>query len=198
MNQIQVGAEQFRRQLTDWLSRVGYGADHIIVERHGSPIAVLVPFSFYEEATAQTPQVIRERRPVYNTTNYMTSAEAMTPIMSNFGQEAKAVLTLQEAASYLQLSAETVAQQAEAGQIPGRRVDNTWRFLKAAIDRWLYQDSRQIFLQQAGAFADDETLPLLLQQIYEARGHYDVNAAGEIDREEGEPLHEQELTHEVA
>jgi len=198
MNQIHVGAEQFRRQLTDWLSRVGYGADHIIVERHGSPIAVLVPFPFYEEATSQAPQIIRERRPTYNTTNYMTTVESTKPGMSNYGDEPKAVLTLQEAASYLQLSAETVAQQAEAGQIPGRRVDNTWRFLKAAIDRWLYQDSRQIFLQQAGAFADDETLPMLLQQIYEARGHYEVDAGSEIDKEEGEALNAQALTHEVA
>jgi hypothetical protein len=47
MSEIRVGAEQFRRQLTDWLSRAGYSADHIIIERHGSPLAVLVPFDFY-------------------------------------------------------------------------------------------------------------------------------------------------------
>jgi excisionase family DNA binding protein len=89
--------------------------------------------------------------------------------------EQNTVLTLNEAAAYLQLPIETVAQQAEAGQIPGRRIDDSWRFLKAAINRWLYQDSRQVFLQQAGAFADDETLPLLLQQIYEARGRYEID-----------------------
>lgn len=188
MNQIHVGAEQFRRQLTDWLSRVGYGADHIIVERHGSPVAVLVPFPFYEEATAQTPSVIRERRPTYNTTTYMTGVESGTSALSNSGYEPKAVLTLQEAAAYLQLPAATVAQQAEAGQLPGRRIDDTWRFLKTAIDRWLYQDSRQIFLQQAGAFADDETLPHLLQQIYEARGRY------EIDPDSSNTVEQQEQT----
>ena len=99
----------------------------------------------------------------------------MMPTADSKRYEQNAVLTLNEAAAYLQLPVETIAQQAEAGQMPGRRIDNTWRFLKAAIDTWLYQDSRQLFLQQAGAFADDETLPLLLQQIYEARGRYEVD-----------------------
>lgn len=174
MSEIRVGAEQFRRQLTDWLSRAGYGADHIIIERHGSPVAVLVPFHFYEQATTQEPHtqdlpIIRERRP-----SYTTNVETATPIIDSHRYEQHAVLTLHEAAAYLQLPSEMVAQQAEAGQIPGRRIDDTWRFLKTAIDRWLYQDSRQVFLQQAGAFADDETLPLLLQQIYEARGRYEL------------------------
>ena len=171
MNEIRIGAEQFRRQLTDWLSRVGYGADHVIIERHGSPVAALVPFDFYEQATTQAPPIVRERRP-----SYTTNRDAATmPMADSKRYEQNVVLTLNEAADYLQLPVETVAQQAEAGQMPGRRIDNTWRFLKAAIDNWLYQDSRQLFLQQAGAFADDETLPLLLQQIYEARGRYEVD-----------------------
>jgi prevent-host-death family protein len=171
MSEIRIGAEQFRRQLTDWLSRVGYGADHVIIERHGSPVAALVPFDFYEQATIQAPRAVRERRP-----SYTTNTDTATVLKADSKRyEQNVVLTLNEAAEYLQLSVETVTQQAEAGQMPGRRIDNTWRFLKAAIDTWLYQDSRQLFLQQAGAFADDETLPLLLQQIYEARGRYEVD-----------------------
>lgn len=47
----------------------------------------------------------------------------------------------------------------------------TWRFLKAAIDEWLRtQDSRTVLLQQAGALADDETMPLLRKAIYAKRG----------------------------
>lgn len=49
MTTIRVGAEQFRRQLTDLLNRAGYGGDEIIVERNGRPIAVLKP---YQEAEA--------------------------------------------------------------------------------------------------------------------------------------------------
>ena len=69
------------------------------------------------------------------------------------------ILTLEEAAAYLRLPAETIARQAEHGQIPGRRIEDTWRFLEAAIDDWLRsQDARTLLLQQAGALADDESL----------------------------------------
>jgi excisionase family DNA binding protein len=81
------------------------------------------------------------------------------------------VLTLEEVANYLRLSKETIERQASQGQIPGRRIEDTWRFLKAAIDDWLRgHDSRTILLQQAGALATDETLPQLRDTIYIERG----------------------------
>lgn len=43
-----VGAEQFRRELADLLNKTGYGGDRVIIERHGSPLAVLIPYAFYE------------------------------------------------------------------------------------------------------------------------------------------------------
>ena len=80
------------------------------------------------------------------------------------------VLTLDEVADYLRLSKETIEQQAAQGQIPGRRIEDTWRFLKAAIDDWLRShDSRTILLQQAGALTEDETLPELRAAVYAAR-----------------------------
>lgn len=81
------------------------------------------------------------------------------------------VLTLEEAARYLRLPTEIVERQALQGQIPGRCIETTWRFLKAAIDEWLRsQDSRAILLQQAGALADDDTLPDLRARVYTKRG----------------------------
>ncbi len=81
------------------------------------------------------------------------------------------VLTLEEAAFYLRLPTETIERQAAQGQIPGKRIEDTWRFLRAAIDEWLRgHDSRTILLQQAGALADDETLADLRAAIYAARG----------------------------
>ena len=81
------------------------------------------------------------------------------------------VLTLEEVADYLRLPKETIERQANRGRIPGRRVEDTWRFLKAAINDWLRsQDSRVILLQQAGALAADDTLPELRTAIYAARG----------------------------
>jgi len=81
------------------------------------------------------------------------------------------VLTLEETADYLRLPKEIVEQQAAQGQIPGRRIEDTWRFLKTAIDDWLRShDGRTILLRQAGALADDETLPQLRAAIYAKRG----------------------------
>ncbi len=86
-----------------------------------------------------------------------------------------AVLTLDEVASYLRLPEEMVERQAAKGQIPARRIEDTWRFLKAAIDEWLRsQDSRQILLGQAGALANDKTLPALRAAIYAERGRPEV------------------------
>jgi excisionase family DNA binding protein len=80
------------------------------------------------------------------------------------------VLTLEEAADYLRLQRETIEREAARGRIPGRRIEDSWRFLKAAIDEWLRsQDSRQVLLEQAGALADDETLSELLGSIYAKR-----------------------------
>jgi excisionase family DNA binding protein len=88
------------------------------------------------------------------------------------------VLTLEEVASYLRLSKETIERQASQGQIPGRRIEGTWRFLKAAIDDWLRShDSRTILLQQAGALATDETLPQLHDTIYSERGRPEAEEA---------------------
>ena len=80
------------------------------------------------------------------------------------------VLTIDEVAAYLRLPKEIVERQAEHGQIPGRCIETTWRFLKAAIDEWLRsQDSRTVLLQQAGVLADDETMPILRKAIYSKR-----------------------------
>jgi hypothetical protein len=46
------------------------------------------------------------------------------------------VLTLEEASGYLRLSIETVASLALKGNIPGRKIENDWRFLKSAILHW--------------------------------------------------------------
>ena len=85
------------------------------------------------------------------------------------------VLTLEEVADYLRLPKETIEREAVQGHIPGRRIEDTWRFLKAAIDDWLRsQDSRLLLLQQAGALAGDDTMDEMLASIYQQRGRPEV------------------------
>jgi excisionase family DNA binding protein len=83
------------------------------------------------------------------------------------------VLTLAEASRYLRLRKTVVEKHAKQGLIPARLVDGEWRFLRAALDDWLrnaVQDTRSELMKQAGAFADDETLPKIRDAIYAARG----------------------------
>src|SRR5213592_240101 len=47
------------------------------------------------------------------------------------------VLTLDEVAALLRLPAEDVRARAEAGDLPGRRFGDEWRFGRAAVLDWL-------------------------------------------------------------
>ncbi|AFY44313.1 helix-turn-helix domain-containing protein [Nostoc sp. PCC 7107] len=90
------------------------------------------------------------------------------------------ILTLEETSAYLRLPIETVVHQATLGNIPGRKIEDDWRFLKVAIDDWLrYQSSRAILLQQAGSLADDDSIAELRNTIYQARGRSEVDAESE-------------------
>ncbi len=53
------------------------------------------------------------------------------------------VLTLEEAAKFLQLHQDTVTRLALAGEIPGRKIGWKWRFSKAALERYLYGDGKE-------------------------------------------------------
>lgn len=48
---LRIGAEQLRRQLTEILSRVRHGGDPVIVERHGKPQVVMIPYEQYEQVS---------------------------------------------------------------------------------------------------------------------------------------------------
>lgn len=81
------------------------------------------------------------------------------------------VLTLEETASYLRMPTETIERVATRGHLPGRRIEDSWRFLREAIDEWLRSsDSRTVLLQQAGALSDDDMVADLLSSVYELRG----------------------------
>jgi excisionase family DNA binding protein len=88
------------------------------------------------------------------------------------------VLTLEETAAYLRLSSEVIERQAMQGSLPGRKIENEWRFLKSAIEDWLRTStSHAALLQQIGALADDETLSELRESIYRDRGRPETDEA---------------------
>jgi excisionase family DNA binding protein len=91
------------------------------------------------------------------------------------------VLTLEEASGYLRLSIETVANLAVKGNIPGRKIENDWRFLKSAIDDWLRaKNSSSVLLSQSGSLADDESLHQLRESIYQTRERPEIDDNSEI------------------
>jgi excisionase family DNA binding protein len=67
-----------------------------------------------------------------------------------------AILTLEELATYLKLPAETIRDQADRGQIPGRKIGDDWRFLPAAIDDWLRADTHHSHAHHDHAHHDHE------------------------------------------
>ncbi|MBN1557745.1 MAG: PTS sugar transporter subunit IIA [Lentisphaerae bacterium] len=47
------------------------------------------------------------------------------------------ILTLSELAAYLKVSEKTILRMVQAGQFPGVKVSNQWRFVRAIVDDWL-------------------------------------------------------------
>lgn len=82
------------------------------------------------------------------------------------------VLTPSEAAKFLRITKTKLLKLAAQGEVPARKVDDDWRFLRTALEDWLRgkRSSREVFLSQAGAFKDDETLMPMLEEIYRRRG----------------------------
>jgi hypothetical protein len=85
------------------------------------------------------------------------------------------VLTLAEAAAFLRVPEAGLRQDAEAGEVPGRRIAGEWRFGRAALLTWLSgaetpnEARKKSMLAVAGSFADDETLMPMVEEIYRER-----------------------------
>ena len=81
------------------------------------------------------------------------------------------VLTLEEAAAFLRVSPEAVMRLVVQQSLPGRQIEGQWRFLRAALADWLRERSgKAVLLSQAGALANDDSLPELRAAIYRQRG----------------------------
>ena len=61
----------------------------------------------------------------------------MSPAQENGRSPANDILTLEEVASYLRLTPQTIYKWAQEKRIPGAKLGKEWRFRKSIIDRWL-------------------------------------------------------------
>lgn len=81
------------------------------------------------------------------------------------------VLTLTEAAAYLRVGENQLAELTARQEVPGRQIAGEWRFLKAALATWLAAPPRKGFWEtQFGALKDDPYLEEMLREIYRQRG----------------------------
>jgi len=49
----------------------------------------------------------------------------------------KEIMTPHEAAQYLRLDVRTIHRLVKNGNLPGRKVERSWRFRKDALDKWV-------------------------------------------------------------
>jgi excisionase family DNA binding protein len=47
------------------------------------------------------------------------------------------VLTIEQAADYLQISQSTLYKEAQKGKIPCKKIGKRWRFHRAALAKWM-------------------------------------------------------------
>jgi excisionase family DNA binding protein len=80
------------------------------------------------------------------------------------------VLTLPEAAAYLRVAENQLAELAARQEIPGRQIAGKWRFLKTALANWLATPAGRGFWEtQFGALKEDPYLEEMLRDIYRQR-----------------------------
>lgn len=104
MKTTTIGAEQLRRELTDLLNRAGYAGEHFVVERHGTPLAVLVPYEEYMQRTGASSSTLlngnhRRIRPLEGILQSLTQTlenEGVTYEVLAEGMKRERIRTLKE------------------------------------------------------------------------------------------------------
>ena len=90
------------------------------------------------------------------------------------------LMTLEQVASYLQVTERTVYRLLKGGRIPASRVGQQWRFMKGSIDEWLRRNS--VGAKAAILVVDDEeVIRSLFKQILEDLGHEVIAVENGLD-----------------
>jgi excisionase family DNA binding protein len=71
----------------------------------------------------------------------------MSPAQGNGRPPVNDILTLEEVASYLRLTPQTIYKWAQEKRIPAAKLGKEWRFRRSIIDRWL---DEQILCDESG------------------------------------------------
>jgi excisionase family DNA binding protein len=112
--------------------------------------------------------------PAMPTTKKKPVARPLTesPVATN--GPAGEVFTLAEAAAYLRVAEADVLHLAKVQELPGRRIGNEWRFLKAGLQDWLRTPARisgkEAFLALAGSWKDDPDIEEIVREAHRRRG----------------------------
>jgi len=107
-------------------------------------------------------------------TKQKSEAASGTPRSTAAKEASGEILTLSQAADYLQFSEAEVLRLVEEQALPARRLGNEWRFLKTAIQDWLRagpspKPSKEAQLAVIGSWKDDPYLEEELKEIYRRR-----------------------------
>jgi len=71
----------------------------------------------------------------------------VTPRDRGSGGDRNEILTLEEVATYLRLTPQTIYRWAQEKRIPAAKLGKEWRFRRSTIDRWL---DEQMLGEQSG------------------------------------------------
>jgi excisionase family DNA binding protein len=80
------------------------------------------------------------------------------------------VLTLEEAAELLRIAPQTLEELVARGEVPGRRIEKEYRFLRSALEVWLEGlSARRTVIGLAGALKGDPYFPAILDEVKKSR-----------------------------
>ncbi len=85
------------------------------------------------------------------------------------------LMTIQDIATYLKMSPQTIYRMAQQGKIPALKVRNRWRFRRGDIEAWLTSESNDV-CRRILVVDDDPNTADLLAQILEPEGYQVVTA----------------------
>lgn len=106
-----------------------------------SPLHVPAPSQPQAQTTAYGGNIVR--------LELFLNPDQLTVLLRGIIGATHSVMTLREAAKYVRLKVDELEHLCETHQVPGFKLDNKWRFPKAALDEWLA-------VRSLGTLSDEE------------------------------------------